>query len=199
MAFNKSLYQKIVWANVIFRLTLGPTIFISVWVASLLTFLLDWVDGEFFKRAYYPRSQYNFYDKLLDYYWYIFILIYIFLYQVPSRNIFLFLFLFRSLGQILLSLTKKELYLFFFPNLFEILFFFYLFTTLIPKWQPLMFFPKIIYPLGVILPGALIREYILHIKKMNLSGLFTGKTTYWVDDKKTRQYLAPGYKQHKEK
>ncbi|HUS59976.1 MAG TPA: hypothetical protein VMX76_01170 [Nevskiaceae bacterium] len=184
MAFNKSLYQKIALADVILRLILGPAIFISVCLAALFTFLLDWVDGEFFKRAGYPQSQYSFYDKLLDYYWYIFILIYIFLYQVPSKNIFLFLFLFRSLGQALFFLTKKEFYFIFFPNVFEILFYFYLFTTILPKWQPLMFYPQIAYPLIIITLVVLIREYVLHIKKMNLSGFFTGKTTYWVDDKK---------------
>lgn len=184
MAFNKSLYRKVVWVNIILRLILGPVIFISVWLASLFTFLLDWVDGEFFKRAGYPRRQYSFYDKLLDYYWYIFILIYIFLANVPSKNVFLILFLFRSLGQMLFVLTKKEFYFIFFPNIFEIFFYFYLLTLVFPGLKPLMFFPKIIYPLTVILFGVLIREYILHIKKMNLSGLFTGKITYWVDEEK---------------
>lgn len=175
---------RLVWINIVLRLLLGPIIFLSVWFASVFTFLLDWVDGEFFKRAGYPRSQYILYDKILDYYWYVFMIVYISLANVPSRNIFLFLFLFRSLGQTLFFLTKKEFYFIFFPNVFEILFFFYLGTLIFPKLQPLMLYPKILYPLAVILIGVSIREYVLHIKKMNLSGLFTGKTTYWVDDKK---------------
>jgi len=184
--FSKDLYQKIVLANIVLRVVLGPAIFISVWLSSLLTFLLDWADGEFFKRAGYPHSKYTLYDKILDYYWYVFILIYIFLYDVPSKRVFLILFLFRSLGQILFFLTKKEIYFFLFPNIFEIGFYFYLITLLFPELDSFMYFPKIIYPLLVITLVVLIREYIVNIRKMNLSWFFTGKTTYWVNKKREK-------------
>lgn len=184
--FSSHKYQRLVLAVVILRLILGPAIFISVWLSSLSTFLLDWADSELFKRASFLWRRYAIYDKILDYYWYLFILAYIFLYEIPSRETFLILFLFRSIGQILFFLTKKEQYFFLFPNIFEILFYFYLLSLLFPKLHPYMYFPKIIFPLLAITPMVLVREYIAHIKKMNLSWFFTGKTTYWRNEKKNK-------------
>lgn len=184
MKLLDSKNKKIVFGSVALRLILGPGIFVSVWGVSIITFLTDLVDGEIFKRAGWTYTKYSICDKILDYYWYIFILAYVFLNNVPAREVFLILFLFRSLGQVLFLLTKKHLFLFLFPNIFEILFFFFLFTSIFPSLNPFMQFPKIIYLLLLITPLVLIREYILHIKRSNLSGFFTGKTTYWVDEKR---------------
>lgn len=184
--FEVEKYKKIVIVSTILRLISGPFIFISAWIAFIITFILDWIDGELFKRAGYPHHQYSLYDKILDYYWYTFILIYVFVQSVPGKELLLFLFLFRSFGQIIYFFMKKRVIFFFFPNLFEFYFLFYLLTTSFPKLQPLMYFPKIIYPSIIIVLFVMIREYILHVKKMNLSGLFTGKTTFWIKEKKQK-------------
>ena len=95
-----------------------------------------------------------------------------------------FLFLFRSVGQILFFLTKKEVFLFFFPNVFEVFFHFYLFSTILPFLQPFTTLPKAILPLITITILVLTREYILHIQKANLFNFFLKKESYWIDDKK---------------
>lgn len=184
MKLPKDKKRKRVLAAVIVRLITGPAIFVSPWLASIVNFGFDWADGEIFKRAGWSHARYGLIDKILDYYWYIFVLIFIFVRDIPSSSIFLFLYYFRSFGQALFFVTKKKRFFFFFPNIFEILFFFYLISTAFPVLSPFMLFPKILYPIAVIIPLVLFREYVLHIKEANLSWFFTGKTTYWINEKK---------------
>jgi len=178
-------YRKLVWFSSLCRLFFGPFIFVSVWVASIVTLLLDTTDGELFKRAHFPYSQYSFYDKILDYYWYVFILAYVFVNQLASKWVFLGLFLHRSLGQAFSVLTKNRKFLFIFPNIFEFFFYFYLLTLLFPKLRPLIESPRLIYSLAVIALLKLANEYFLHIKKFSFHNwLFPKKASYWTTEKR---------------
>lgn len=179
---TENKYWKMALADVIIRLVVAPMIFFSPWLASIITFSFDWADGEFFKRAGCPRKEYCIWDKALDYYWYFFILIYVFFIRIPGWEMFMILFIFRSFGQFAFVIFKVEFFLFLFPNLFEIFFFFYLFSNVFPGLKPFLLFPKAFYPLAIITILVLIREYILHVRKLNLSWFFTGKTTYWIDE-----------------
>ena len=176
-----AFYTNLVKICVLLRLIFGPAIFIAPRITALVSFMLDWVDGELFKRAGYARNQYSFYDKLLDYYWYIWILIYIFANNVPFKDFFVFLFLFRTLGQFLYMKYKKEYLLLLFPNIFEIFFIYYLIVRLFGSYSLFFLSPPILWiSLLVILIFVLVREYILHIKQANLSSIFMGRTTYWL-------------------
>lgn len=177
--WNIVFYTSLVKLVVFLRFLFGPTIFFFPRLTSVISFLLDWMDGEIFKRAGYSHKQYSFYDKSLDYYWYIWILLYILLIDIPYKVLFISLFLFRTVGQILYFLTKKEIYLLIFFNAFEILFFYYLAVTFktanIELLQPFAMEIALIIIIGIVL----IREYILHFRKANLSNMFFGHPTMW--------------------
>lgn len=178
--FNTSLYKRLVGIIVFLRLITPLFILSSVGWVSFLSFMYDWVDSEIFKRAGFTYSHYSTWDKFLDYWWYVFIMIYVLTNNVPGKNIFLILFLTRSVGQLFFYLTQKQYFLFLFPNVLEIFFYFYLFSWVFPFLQPYMNYPKVLWPIGLItVLFVLPREYIIHVGKFNLSGFFTGKTTYW--------------------
>lgn len=169
-------YTKLVQLNVIFRLFFGPTIFFFPHITAIAAFFLDWIDGELFKRAGYERKQYSFYDKILDYYWYVWIVLYVAQTGFVLKELLLFLFVYRSIGQFLYLKFKKGIILFMFPNIFEILFLVLLFVNPLQKWYVVS---HITETLSLITIFVLIREYVLHIHLANLSGMFTGKTTLW--------------------
>ncbi len=165
--------QLLVIAAICLRLVFGALIFWAVWPAVVVNLFTDWVDGELYKRAGFTKIRYQFYDKILDYYWFVMIIIYLLTTHARSFPFFLLLFLVRTLGHVGFMLTKKVIYFFFFPNVFEVFFYFYLLTGTLPNW----------FWLIVMVFGVLIREYILHIAKLNLSWIFMGKTTHWIDEK----------------
>lgn len=167
----------------ILRLLLGLLVFIFPFVSASLMFIVDWSDGEVFKRSGYTHKVYSLYDKVFDYYWYACILLFLVINQAPGLSFFVLFFVLRSVGHIIFFITQKSLVFFFFPCVFELLFYFYLLTLFFPELSIYLLFPKIFFPLLIILPIILTREYIIHIKKANLSWFFTGKTTYWPEEK----------------
>ena len=179
MAYKFHKYSPNIIFVIILRLIASPLIFISPWFASISSFGLDWIDGEIYKRNGYTIKQYKPIDSLIDTYWYICILLFINLSQIPGLYILNLLFIFRMIGQIIYMITQKREIFFLFPNFFEIFFFFYLFSTIFPQLNPYLYWPNSIYPLLVIIPIVLYREWLVHIKKANLSDFFTGKKTYW--------------------
>lgn len=180
--FNKKNYKRLVDVNVGLRIILGPLLFIFPIFSTLVVFILDWADGEFFKRAEFTKIRYEILDKIIDLYWYIFIILFITLNPVPNKALFYGLFGFRLIGQSLYFATKKERFLFFFPNFFEILFYVYIASLAYPPLINFLYLPNVIFTLMLIIPVILIREYVLHIRKLNLSWFFTGVTTYWKEE-----------------
>lgn len=174
-----------VMAVVITRIILGAIIFTSVWVAAIGTFLADWIDGEIFKRANYKRNEYQLIDKLLDTYWYTMALVYLSRIHIQSLGIFSIFLFFRLFGLIVYIFRKEEWIFIFFPNFFEILFYAYLITAAVPSLD-LFSGPVIYYLIILFSPFVFLREYIIHVKRSNFSGFFTGKTTHWVDEKSPR-------------
>ncbi|OGD62812.1 hypothetical protein A2160_05605 [Candidatus Beckwithbacteria bacterium RBG_13_42_9] len=162
------------------RLFLGPLVLWSPWV-SLVTFVVDWLDGEVFKRSGWTHARYDQVDKLLDLYFYAWIMTYILTFNLPPKFLFLFFFALRLLGQLIFYLSKNDKAFFFFPNIYEILFYFYLFTLIIPPLAKYLLFPWLWLTLAIITIIVLIREYVLHIQKANLSWMVFGKITHWPD------------------
>jgi hypothetical protein len=172
-------FTRYVKLSILLRLLFGPVIFISPFIATIANFILDGFDGEIFKRSGYARPQYSIYDKILDYYWYIWIILFIFITNVPAKYVFLSLFLYRSIGQFLFVLYNKGIILFLFPNIFEKVFCYYLFSLLIHREHQLMSPPYFPIAVFVITCISVLVEYVIHIRKANLSGLYLGKTSYW--------------------
>lgn len=55
--YNIGYYTSLVKIIVLLRLIFGPTIFVFPRITSIMSFILDWMDGEFFKRAGYDHIQ----------------------------------------------------------------------------------------------------------------------------------------------
>jgi hypothetical protein len=140
-------------------------------VAWILVTAADWIDWEFFYKAFPSMRNitYQSIDKTLDFYSYCFA----FLFAVGSHrfgeagspffNIFLVLFFWRLVGLIIFLLKKNRKILMFFPNIFEMFFWFYVLSLTFPSlgtflegnrlWATLLL-------LGVI---KIIWEYLLHV------------------------------------
>ncbi len=172
-------YTNLAKASVVLRLIFGPTIFWFPRITALFSFMLDWVDGELYKRAGYSHHQYGIYDKALDYYWYVWIFFYVLLVPVPYRTLFVFLFVWRTIGQLLYFKTRNRIFFFIFPNVFEIFFLYYLVVTIPGQNSIFLLSPYIWIAFTFIVFFVMIREAVLHIENTNMSGFFTGKTTYW--------------------
>lgn len=170
---------RAIYASVITRLIFGPTIFYAVTFTTLVNFIVDLSDGELFKHAGIKHSVYSSIDKALDLYWYVFILLYFVKEAIPTLDVFVFLFVFRFLGQTLYFITRRHIFFFLFPNIFEFVFFGYVLSLWVPALQ-VFFEPKTIWFTAFFFtPLILVREWVLHIQKANFSWLLTGRTTMW--------------------
>ncbi len=166
-------------ASILLRLVAGPAVFFFPLASTLVNVLLDAFDGELYKQSGYARPQYSTYDKLLDYYWYLWLMAYIMLANIPGKWLFLGLFAYRTVGQILFLMSRNGMLLFLFPNVFEKLFFYYLLARTINEENLLMGTPYLIGATAVITVISVVLEYVIHLKRMNFSGTYLGKTTFW--------------------
>ncbi len=176
----KKAYSYTVWFSCIIRIISGPFIIIFPLISSIINFILDWCDGEWFKRAGYYYHQYSFIDKLLDLYWYLWIFIFINYKPFPLTIALNILFIIRLIGQCLYFLSKKRIFFLLFPNIFEVLFLYILLKIELNLITMADFMNELFYiEIFLIIIIVLIREYIVHIKKANLSYFWKGKKTYW--------------------
>ena len=111
------------------RLTFPLVIFQKPVLGTLFAFLLDGIDFELLRFFGMKRLEYQLFDKYLDFYWYVLIGIYLLGKNLPDwqSNFFAFLFIVRLIGEVSLIATRKERILIFFPNFFELFFWFWLF------------------------------------------------------------------------
>ncbi len=145
-----------------------------LWVAVLYIFVLDDFDVYFAAKAGWTKRHYFICDKLLDYWWYLFILI--FGLGTPLAGVFVVLFIYRSVGQIW-ALHKEEVLLFF-PGIIELYFLGYL--ILVRFWPQALANTTgqtVLLVIATVL--ALIREYIIHIKKIDVSKKLIGIGQVW--------------------
>ena len=126
---NSRLWKKLLAIIGFLRFTTPLLIFNYTWVAVVLSLGLDWVDSWFAFKAGVTWDFYSRYDKFLDFWWYIFILL--FSINLEILPIISILFFYRSIGQFLMLLTRKEKYFFWFPNILERFFLVYLVSILL--------------------------------------------------------------------
>ena len=158
--------------NIPLRLLVPFFIWQHAFITTCLVTFLDGIDGDLFRFATLSRKGkvYQKIDKILDFYWYTFILVYI--WESSLSSLFLAFWLFRFLGMTLFLIGKNRKILFFFPNLFENLFFAYIIAKTFPSFSFLLekgFFPK---TLLIVFFSKMIQEYILHIKQFSFHDYF---------------------------
>ncbi len=145
-------------------------------------FLLDVFDGPLaaiispdniaFGHGFYPGEDaltYNILDKWLDLYFLFFAFLVSLRWQnVLAKRTTFVLFWLRAVGVVLFSLTGYRYILFFFPNLVELFYPYYLITR---RWLP-RFCPdslkKLLIILVILLIPKLINEYIVHVMEFQL-------------------------------
>jgi len=147
-----------IWFSLRFLLPLY--VFINPLVGTAISLFMDVPDGYFSFRAKMRWEWYHKWDKLADYWWYILIVTYSYVNNLPILKALLILFVLRSVGQFIILKKKESWMLIFFPNILENYFVAYL---LIPKFLPA--FPYNLYIFATCTIIALIREYLIHIKK----------------------------------
>ena len=141
----------------------------------IITLFLDAVDGDIMERLSIRRNWYSQWDKWLDLWFYGALAAYIFTTFEPSsiKTLLLGLFFYRLIGNVLFALTKKEWFLFLFPNIF---------TDFFLLW---LLIPNIItenLPLSVTLAvlGSLIKEWWIHIARLDITNLLTHRKKKWM-------------------
>ncbi len=152
-------------------------------IACIVVYFFDSIDGYVLFSLKWKWQQYNIFDKLFDYWWYIHIAYYGFF--TPMRWLIIALFIYRTMGQ-LFSLIGKTKYLLFFPNVLERFFWIYVLTVYVPQLEMLIQFPYIILTLLLASTFALFFEYLLHIKKSYMANYLFGLHLDWEKNKKRR-------------
>lgn len=162
----------------ILRIFTPALIFVYPTLAAILNIIvLDGVDGLAFSNAGLSHKSYITYDKLIDFWWYGFIVL--FFWTKPLFTIFFLLFLFRSFGHWISIITRKEIWLFYFPAIIEIYFIGFLIALNFPQ---LKFFYQggfIYYSLAFATIIALVREYVIHITRKSVGKVLLGVGPKW--------------------
>ena len=123
--------------------------------------------------------DYHLLDKRLDLYYLFFAFLASLRWQnTLYRRTAISLFSIRFLGIILFSLTNFRAILFFFPNIFE---FFYLYYLVFKRWFPRFLpnsFPKLLIILIFLAIPKLFGEYFLHIRQLKLGEIINLLTPF---------------------
>lgn len=169
-------YQFLAKIFVFLRLTTPFLIFINPLLATLIILFLDGMDGFVFNKAGISLEKYQWTDKLLDLYWYTVILIWSITNPLPSTisQLLIFFYFFRLLGEILFFIKKERKIFLWFPNIFEVLFWFYLLAKILNL--PQLLTPPLFWPLLII--AALLKElqeFLIHEINFSSFNFISGK------------------------
>lgn len=171
-----SVLRFLIYPLIVLRLLTPFLLFINPFLAILFSFILDGLDGVVFNLAGHSFKTYQSIDKPLDFYWFIFILFYLISAQLNPLLfwVFLFFFIIRLIGEILYFWKKNDAIFIYCPNVFEHLFWVYIFCQSLhfPKW---LSFPWIIIVLVVLASLTIVDEYLIHQKRFSFLNFFTGK------------------------
>lgn len=161
----------------------------------LFTSLVDMYDWQFVTLK--TDADYNFYqnwDKLLDlYYWLFAILIVLKWKDLKARLVAISLFLLRVAGMLIFWVTQNRQALFYFPNIFENFFIFYLAYNFFSKETHLLKTKgtALVILLSLLIP-KLVHEYFMHYlglqpwqmwnygAKLGFSGFWEEYTNYFI-------------------
>lgn len=147
------------------RILAAPLIFIWPLPAIILSVFLDIIDADFAYKVV-SKKKYEQIDKNLDFWWFVNIMFYAYS-NFPQYKLILFgLFIYRFVGQALFAITDKRIFLMYFPNFFEWIFFLIFFGS---NYWPVLINNKIFYALlGLIVVVKIAQEWFLHIADLSL-------------------------------
>lgn len=123
--------------------------------------LLD-IDWQFFVLAFTKENEdtYQRIDKALDFYWYS--TAFVFSLRSSLWQVFFVLFAIRLAGEILFYLKNDRKVFLYFPNVFENLFIFYIFTLKFPVLEPWLEGTWLGIVIFVLAALKMIQEYLAH-------------------------------------
>ncbi len=170
------MWRLLLILTVISRITSPFFVFIHPGITAIIVYCLDSIDGFLAFKSKFAWTQYNTMDKLLDYWWYVFILI--FMIGNELFPIVMILFIYRSIGQILCIVTKRDSLLLLFPNIHEHFFWLYLFS-LYTGLSIYFKYGNVIIPLLIATIIAVSKEYVLHIKKSYMANYLFHMKINW--------------------
>jgi hypothetical protein len=167
----------IVWIWTFIRILAVLLLWLHLWWGFIFNIMLDIVDGDLFARIGIGRTWYQYWDKIIDFVFYIGLFLYA--YQFLNNHIFFslltFFLLYRLVGLFLYIFTKKEYFLLVFVNLFTGLF---IIMALFPnvRWSDLTSY----YLLFIIWLGMeLLKEWWIHVLKVDLTSKLFGFKRKW--------------------
>ncbi len=145
-----------------------------------LIFLVDWFDGDIFRQAfrYQKNNLYQLFDKTMDLYAYCFALAFSYTSRSSIFGVLLCLFLLRAAGTAIFLIKREKKIFALFPNIFENLFIVYVLTLTFPSLNFLLEGNAFYITLLLLSAVTAVREYLLHIKEIQLHQILTGKR--WV-------------------
>lgn len=160
----------------VLRIFTAPLIFIWPLPAIILSVFLDIIDADF-AYTVISKDKYEQIDKNLDFWWFINIMGYSYINYPQYKLIIFILFIFRFIGQALFSITNKRIFLMYFPNFFEWIFFLIFFGT---NYFSNLINSNIIYVLvGVIVVVKILQEWFLHIADLSIREIVFKSKRNW--------------------
>lgn len=172
---NKFLYFFVVFL----RILSAPLIFITPLPAIILSFFLDVIDIEFASQKVLNLSEYEKYDKALDFWWYINIMIFSWFHLPSYKYLLLILFTFRAIGEIIFFIKNDRRVFFLFPNFFENIFFLIFFSIYFKQLNFLLNKEFVYIFISIIIVLKLFQEWWVHIAQISIPEDFFGKKRKW--------------------
>jgi hypothetical protein len=157
----RQIYRRIAPISIFLRIIAPFLIFKSPIVACFVVLFLDQVDGSFWYQRSILRSQYNLIDKSLDFLWYSVSLVYAYS-NLPFFTLLLLLFLVRTVGQTMFYITKNGRSFIYFPNIYEVVFFFILAGKFLYIPYEYYLAPRFYFALIILSILKIAQEFFIH-------------------------------------
>lgn len=177
------LLSTILYGFIVFlRITVPFFIFFNPLATTVISVFLDAIDAEFASHNVLTKTQYQLFDKMLDFWWYIFAMIFSYQRFPDFRMLLASLFFYRLAGHILFYITKERVALVIFANFFENVFLVILAGKLINAFSFLLKPNFIGFTLAIAFIAKLFQEWFLHYAKLSIREDFLKLKRKWVHD-----------------
>jgi phosphatidylglycerophosphate synthase len=134
----------------------------------LLVVFTDLIDGDFAANNALTQDEYEFVDKLLDYWWYLISFIFVYTFLPEWFWLLSLLFAWRTVGEVMFSLTRRREYLFIFANFYENFFIFFTLQAQFPALKISSIGINLYIWSGILVGLKLLQEWFIHIAKLSI-------------------------------
>ncbi len=165
--------NRVVWLVIFLKFFL-PILFLRYpFPVSWINWLLDTTDGDILMHFGLQPFAYQTWDKLADWFTYLMMLLVGRKWRI--RRTIVFLFIFRTVGQMVYFITRRDEVFFFFPNFLEPLFMLYSLLIFINRKQAYRRYRKYLLPFWTVIAAyKMWNEWNTHIAKNDLSQQWFG-------------------------